>query len=881
MRLHRLKVTDFRGVAAREVEFAATGVTLLTGPNEAGKSSLLEALGLLLEVKSTSKSRRVEAVLPADRDVAPEVEAELTVGPYRFVYAKRWYRKAATTLTVSEPAPQQLTGGSAESWVRSVLDTHVDPDLLAALTVLQGPAPGQPELRDSTAFASALSRTAAPDDAHADADGSLYDAVAAERARYYTPTGRETGELAQARARAAGATAAVDAARVALADVDAAVARHRQAVAQLEEVVAESESAAAAHAALTEEETRVSALRAELRQARSAAETAEHRERLVHRELAARRALASRHEDAAARGAELRAARDRALADRDVRAAELTWMSTTVDELGVVAADRRERKAQAQFVFDYAREASRYQRLHERIEAAELLEKEVGAIRARMSEIVVDRRVVQAVQAAEQRVERTQARFSALAATVRLERLGFGDVMVDGRLIGEEPVELVAGDGTVIDVPGAVHIEIRQRGESAAASEELRTATAELGAVCRDAGAASPDEIRELYEARLQLEVELQETRIELARTLGDDQLDALRAQLVETSELLAELEAAAGGEALDVSIDEAKQRHLAAVADELSARRAYEQAGAGLEQHQKELRAADTQAQVAAAHLAALDETLSAAAAELAADRERATDEELEASADAAAETARAADSEYARLDEAARAADLDGFAERLTRSGRRVERARLAEAEARGALSRTEGLLDSYRSEGRRDVADAAERELAVAGEVLSAVAARARAADLLHRTLARHRDEQRARVQRPFQEALEYLGRNVFGDRLTITVGDDLAIASRTVDGVTVPFASLSGGAQEQLGILSRLACARLVDADDGAPVLIDDALGHSDPERLAAMCEAIAAAGRDAQVIVFSCDAERFAGLRGRDGVTEIDVPGAEL
>ena len=148
------------------------------------------------------------------------------------------------------------------------------------------------------------------------------------------------------------------------------------------------------------------------------------------------------------------------------------------------------------------------------------------------------------------------------------------------------------------------------------------------------------------------------------------------------------------------------------------------------------------------------------------------------------------------------------------------------------------------------------------------------RARAAALLHDTLTAHRDARRARVQAPYQRALEELGRTVFGDPLTITVGDDLTIASRTVDGVTVPFDSLSGGAQEQLGVLSRLACARLVDGADGAPVIFDDALGHSDPTRLGAMADALVEAGRAAQVIVFSCVAGRFDALRGRDGVTEV-------
>ena len=75
----------------------------------------------------------------------------------------------------------------------------------------------------------------------------------------------------------------------------------------------------------------------------------------------------------------------------------------------------------------------------------------------------------------------------------------------------------------------------------------------------------------------------------------------------------------------------------------------------------------------------------------------------------------------------------------------------------------------------------------------------------------------------------------------------------------------FESLSGGAQEQLGVLSRLACARLVDGADGAPVIFDDALGHSDPTRLGAMADALVEAGHRPDLIVGDMDSVSDAAL----------------
>ena len=68
-------------------------------------------------------------------------------------------------------------------------------------------------------------------------------------------------------------------------------------------------------------------------------------------------------------------------------------------------------------------------------------------------------------------------------------------------------------------------------------------------------------------------------------------------------------------------------------------------------------------------------------------------------------------------------------------------------------------------------------------------------------------------------------------------------------------------------EQLGIISRLACAMLIDPADGVPVIIDDALGYTDPERLASMGAVLGHAGRNTQVIVLTCTPQRYQGVGG--------------
>jgi hypothetical protein len=138
------------------------------------------------------------------------------------------------------------------------------------------------------------------------------------------------------------------------------------------------------------------------------------------------------------------------------------------------------------------------------------------------------------------------------------------------------------------------------------------------------------------------------------------------------------------------------------------------------------------------------------------------------------------------------------------------------------------------------------------------------------LLYKRLGAKRDAARRSYVAPFKQQLDSFGRIVFGSSASVDVDhDSLQITSRTLNGVTVPYASLSSGAKEQLCVLSRLACAALVslassqESDDrGVPAIFDDALGYSDAGRLERMGAAFNLAGQQSQVIVLTCVPERY-------------------
>ena len=70
MRLHRLSVRDYKGVAARDVAFPEAGILVLEGPNEVGKSTMLDALDLVLDHKDSSRRAQIRSAQPIGLEVS-------------------------------------------------------------------------------------------------------------------------------------------------------------------------------------------------------------------------------------------------------------------------------------------------------------------------------------------------------------------------------------------------------------------------------------------------------------------------------------------------------------------------------------------------------------------------------------------------------------------------------------------------------------------------------------------------------------------------------------------------------------------------------------------------------------------------------------------
>ena len=867
MKLHRMVLRNYRGIARREIEFPDHGVVVVCGANEIGKSSMIEALDLLLESRDRSTKKEVKQVKPTNSDVGSEVTAEISCGTYRFIYRKRFHKKCETELTVLEPRREQLTGDEAHERVRAMLAETVDNDLWHAQRVLQVASTAAVDLSGCDALSRALDVAAAQSDSDAALSGNeplLIERIDAEYARYFTPTGRPTGEWAGAISRLADAETAVVECAAAVAEVDDRVRRHAvftEEVAELSQLrlaarprLAVAQVAADKTAELTRQ-AREAKLVAQAAAATSAAASAAHSGRLrLLTEIQTRTATVAAAEAEAQEAVD---AQSTARADTEASAA-------AVDEATQALAALQRRVESARHTLDQSADREEADRLSARLARINAIQRDRDQVCEELSAVVVTEELLHRIESAAAAVDRTCDQLALISAAV--EFTAAADIEL---AVGDQQVTLSAGQTwsttatgpTEVEVPGVLTARITPgataldvQAKHAAAQQELMAALAAADVADLNAARCADQRRRELLNSRDQLSATL-------SGLCGDEDIDQLRSRL-------AQLHAGQPAEPdLMTDIAAARSELDATEAARVAADTECETRGRVAAAATSRLVETSTRATVLLDQVATQRAELERATNQLAQERASVSDEDLSASADSSQRAATAAQQRASELAEELAAAAPGAVAAELADATRAAESLRDRYEDAAHTLREISIELSVFGSEGRQGKLDAAETEHEHATSEHTRVGQRARAAELLRSVMARHRDTTRLRYVEPYRTELQRLGRPVFGPTFEVDVDSGLCIRSRTLAGVTVPYESLSGGAKEQLGILARLAGAALVAKEDSVPVVVDDALGFTDPDRLAKMGEVFDTVGAHGQVIVLTCSPDRYDGVKG--------------
>lgn len=898
MRLHRIHVENFKSVEDRTLELPDTGLVIAEGLNEVGKTSMVEALDMLLDpkLKATSKSAKVKTAQPYGTDLPVIVEAELTVGGVRLVHSKRFLAQPAARLEfLSGPragdvlTDERATDTMAEIW------QGTDQTLWRALRHMQSDSLEALSLKSSTALTSALDRASrATDDesGHRADDTTLLEAAEQEFAKYWTGTGRPGKQVKDATSALEQSEAGLAAARRELDEVDTVVAELQTAEedlrAQRRDVGRlETESAADATAlkALEGLEQQVAEARRAERDAQQRLDTAasaRQARRQAVEEVDAARQQVSEATTAAEKAHD--AAGD---VEEDYREADGRW-----DTCEKARLDARRAWQEARATVSALRDRDRLTRLDAIIGRLSGLRTELRDAESRLEGNFASAKGLKAAEKASARLAAARTKLEVASPRMRIERLrdDAPALAVDERPIEDEEdgdaVDRVVDRPAVVEVADAWRITVTPASDVDKLAHDVDRAERELTEALEPMGVATLEAAREMLAARGRDESLATGLRERLERELTDvDEWedDSHGRSVAGLTELRARLAARVGdaaGDDADADVDgtgpagagDADDAGLTVgQAEEVAARceaahdeaELAEKAARAAREAVGERRSAAREADSAAAS------TLNAArgqaerlAARLEEARGIATDADLDARVEAEDTAHREAEGELEKV-----SGELAEHSPDEVREAARASRARFEKASER--LGRTgtrwaglDGQLRGMDRSGRQDRFDDMEGRVHRLRIEVTALTKRADAARLLRDTLVRHRDEERRRYLEPFTRQIETLGRGVFGADLAVRVDDSLTVTQRRLGGKWLAWDQLSTGAKEQLGLVVRLATARLVSPEDGVPVILDDALVYSDRVRCGRVLKEVSSGSQANQVVVFTSAPERY-------------------
>ncbi|KNH07572.1 DNA double-strand break repair Rad50 ATPase [Candidatus Burkholderia brachyanthoides] len=852
MILESIAIQDFRKLADRLViDGFEPGLNIIAGPNEAGKSTIAEAIRTVFLERY--KVSTLGAIVPVHRpDGQPTVEVKFSVGGVPHVLRKAFVRKSRCELRIgtqsyaedeAEEKLAELLGFSRTERGASKPEHAGIPGLL---WVRQGQTD---KVRDSGGHAFGYVRDALAQLSGGDATGgedALIRAVSAERGKLLTRTSKTTGALAQAETELAAQRRDRDVLcaskiefdedinRLVLLQAEHDDAKQKKPWEALEQKAAQAQERAKASAELKR-------VQRELLQKRELART--QHANLLQQEQAARDLEAAVEQDRFA----LQAAQA-ALAEADEAHRRAT--------LAIADAHMRHDEAHAAHDLanatvtanDLEQQATLYRgaiaRLDDALAKATAANATIRALTEQAARVEIDAKQLKRLRAQAEAMLPLQARKD--AASTRIEYRLSGAITVDGMIL-EDSGELLLESEKTLSLPGLGELVIKP-GETdlSALSVQLRELEREHTQVLRELGVASLTEANQHYEKWQQLTAE-KATHVRVLEFHAPKGIEALRDELVDARARLAatdERRAKLPDVSKALPLADAKSAFDTARLQHENARTA--QAGAS-----------EKKASVLAAEQA-VRERLNANQARLAdpafvRGREERQSQLVEKDALLKG---------YARELEACgkklEAAQLDDPAAEAQRYARSADILRQEQAERQNRIAQLRGSLEARGGEGIGEKLALADASVEQVERRQRELRLRADALDLLETVLVEERDTAIATLRAPLTQRLGHYLKRVFPAAGELSVDDGLTPVSLARGEQPEALDSLSFGTQEQLGILARLAYADLLQAA-GRPTLLlfDDAVVHTDDARREGIKLVLLEAAKRHQILVLTC------------------------
>ena len=859
MRLLEVEVEHWRGLTGKLGPFSET-LNLICGPNEAGKSRFFQAIRYALFESYKGTAQHKQSLQSWTSPESPMVRLNFEIDGVTYQLSKRFLKGGYA----------ELSGGG-----KTLKDVDAEEKLMALIGGRE--ATGRGETSDDAMGIWPLllveqgkSRDAASSALNSDSHARLQDLLsgeigtaaisatgkkllelaAAERDRFFTPSGQEKTQLKQARSRC-------EKARVDLATAEENYKRQASTAAELADIRRQ----------LTDLAPRLDQARNEAKIAKQKADAARDARSDRDNKQSSRDLAANRKENAE------NALRARIVLESEIDEAENALLDARQrlnDLLGreKQLVDDLEQKEQAVQLaleqrdaardrYKAAQKAQQARQTNEQIKAlqetAKQLEDNEAKVvqrrkkRANLVEVTEDNLASLRTLEQEYRVAKAQLDGAAMRigitarqnVQVNGEALETGDqreIRVTGRdritLDGIADIDVRPQQGTLDDLRAAVNdaehaqkdaldsLGVADLAAAVKAEQEWSRVTREIQGLEREAGLISKQPLAALKE-------ELKRLRIKSAE-LGeiDDSIDLSTA----------------------TDAHEAAQQALENVESERNA------ANKLVTQHRTELAAVKATVEHLANQqkdrLSKLDGTPARA------DLESTHEEMMRALG-----LAQIAFDDAVRRFDALGGEQVDDDAKRLERAAAKLEQ---RQSETKSKLDELQGSLRMLVQSGSYEQVQDCESELELATAELARLERDARAAKRLYDVLAEKQQALVDRLTAPVIKRIQPYLADIFPGS-SLQHGDKLDFTGLQSSNIEEGFEALSGGAQEQFSLMTRIGLAEVLAGDDRLPLILDDSLVNSDPERIKLVHRVLDRASDKLQIIVFTCHEVLFDAL----------------
>lgn len=882
--IKRIRLENVRGIGEVEIEIPSSGVTVIEAPNESGKSTLFDAIDILFELKSSSGAAKVKALQPVGKDVSSRIEADIVIGPYSLTYAKQFNRDKKTELTIHSPQREQLTGDDAHNRVEQLLEMHVDTVLLKSLWIQQGRGLDVIELDRSTAVARALGSN--PDetasignvdnpDGDDEADESLLDRVEQEFLKYFTKTGQPNKAMKETVEAVASAEAQVEELQQRVADIESLAEEQVTVIADIQRSTHDLENAKNSQAEL---ETRLNQVRdqkskldrivADIDIAGERLTVLQHREQQRVEWETSAVALQTRRDELGERVS----TQTNVVAELVARVEARKLERVAFEDAAQKAEQERE---QAERTVAFISAQREHEALQERLDQIETAQRTLNAAQSALEANTVTPKHVKAIQTALETLSVAEAQLNMAAPTVKITARNDLQTEINGEAVGLSAGQVhesaVAGHFNV-DIANVVSIEVA----SGSSLDELNAAVA-TAAEQRDE-ALHAAKVSSLADAELALEQRrLAESDKSAAEQLVTTLLDgATREELFDKSLKLQAVANQIVGNDSDVldagEIDESTARQrlddlILAEREATAAQRKVQQQldsiNEELSQERTQLVGLTTERATVQSQLDQIRESQRRARIEL-------SDDDLSRLVQQQKETLAALTDERTAIEALLTQLDATSVEMLHDNAVRRLQDAQTRITELQTRETQIATSLEVLGGTGLGEELAEAQVALERVSQTERQVRGRANAAKLLKQHLEAARSQVFDTYRAPLKKRINALGRVVFDPTFDVEIDDAFEITTRTMKGNTLTRSALSSGAQEQLSVLTAVAAAQLA-SDGGVPLVLDDTLGFSDPDRMERV-GAVLSQVDDAQVIVLTCVPARFETIGGANRIS---------